>query len=55
MIAIHSKYNMAKVFTDHVENTAEVQILNLLDQKFVADAQTRIMFGAARKEILRHS
>jgi tRNA-splicing ligase RtcB (3'-phosphate/5'-hydroxy nucleic acid ligase) len=50
MIELSGKYNTAKVFTDHIEESATSQIINLLNQDFVLDAKIRIMpdvhFGA---------
>ena len=43
MIELQGKYNTAKVFTDNLEETAKLQIVNLLDQDFVTDAKIRIM------------
>jgi len=43
MIELQGKYNMAKVFTDNVEQTAISQIINLLNQPFVDGANIRIM------------
>jgi RNA-splicing ligase RtcB len=43
MIELRGKYNTAKVFTDNAEQTAVAQIINLLNQEFVAGSQIRIM------------
>lgn len=43
MIELQGKYNTAKVFTDNVESEAVGQIINLLNQEFVAGSQIRIM------------
>jgi|WetSurSiteA1Bulk_404760.scaffolds.fasta_scaffold21897_1 tRNA-splicing ligase RtcB (3'-phosphate/5'-hydroxy nucleic acid ligase) len=43
MIELQGKYNMAKVFTDSIEQTAISQIINLLNQPFVDGASIRIM------------
>ena len=43
MIELQGKYNTAKVFTDNVEPEAVSQIINLLNQEFVAGSQIRIM------------
>lgn len=43
MIIIEGKYNIAKVFTDVVEETALSQIKTLCDQEFVKDSKLRIM------------
>ena len=43
MIELRGKYNIAKVFTDNVEQEAISQIINLLNQEFVRDSQIRIM------------
>lgn len=43
MITLQGKYNIAKVFTDTAENEAISQIINLLNQEFVADSKIRIM------------
>lgn len=43
MIELQGKYNIAKVFTDNVEQTAISQIINLLNQPFVDGANIRIM------------
>lgn len=43
MIEIKGTYNLAKVFTDTVEESARVQIERLLSRKFAAGCQIRIM------------
>jgi RNA-splicing ligase RtcB len=43
MIEIKGKYNMAKVFTDNVENEAVVQITELCNQEFAKESIIRIM------------
>jgi len=43
MIEIKGQYNTAKIFTDKVEPVAMSQILNLLNQSFVAGSKIRIM------------
>lgn len=43
MLEIKGKYNTAKVFTDNIEEKAMSQILELLNQEFLADAKVRIM------------
>jgi RNA-splicing ligase RtcB len=43
MIELKGKYNTAKVFTDNLEQMTLSQIINLLNQEFVADSQVRIM------------
>ena len=43
MIELQGKHNTAKVFTDNVESQAVAQIINLLNQEFVAGSQIRIM------------
>ncbi|HAB59992.1 MAG TPA: RNA-splicing ligase RtcB, partial [Lachnospiraceae bacterium] len=43
MNIIEGKYNIAKVFTDVVEETALSQIKTLCDQEFVKDSKIRIM------------
>lgn len=37
------KYNMAKVFTDNLEDGAKEQIIELLNQDFIKDSKVRIM------------
>lgn len=43
MIELQGKFNIAKVFTDNIENEAISQIINLLNQEFVAGSQICIM------------
>lgn len=43
MFEINGKYNIAKVFTDNIDNTTISQIINLLNQPFVTDSKIRIM------------
>ncbi|MFZ5967166.1 MAG: RtcB family protein [Bacillota bacterium] len=43
MIEIKGKYNTAKVFTDHVEEKAAEQILELCNQEFAKESILRIM------------
>ncbi len=43
MIVLNGKYNSAKVFTDNLESTAASQIVNLLNQEFIAGSTIRIM------------
>ncbi len=43
MIELTGKYNTARVFTDCLESTATQQIINLLNQEFVAGSKIRIM------------
>jgi RNA-splicing ligase RtcB len=43
MIELKGKYNTAKVFTDNVEQTAQSQIINLLNQEVFKDSTIRIM------------
>lgn len=43
MNRVEGKYNIAKVFTDVVEETAQSQIKTLCDQEFVKDSMIRIM------------
>jgi len=43
MLILHGKYNTAKVFTNIGEDSAMVQIYNLLNQRFVEGSQIRIM------------
>ena len=38
MQIIEGMYNMAKVYTDHIEETAKGQIKLLCDQEYVKDA-----------------
>jgi tRNA-splicing ligase RtcB (3'-phosphate/5'-hydroxy nucleic acid ligase) len=43
MIELRGKYNIAKVFTNNIEESAISQIINLLNQDFVENAKIRIM------------
>ena len=43
MIELKGKYNIAKVFTNNVEETAVNQIIELCDQEFVKGSKIRIM------------
>ncbi|MFL0363882.1 RtcB family protein [Pseudobacillus sp. 179-B 2D1 NHS] len=43
MLELNGKYNMAKVFTDNVEQTAMSQIVELCNQEFAQDSKIRIM------------
>ncbi len=43
MLELSGKYNTAKVFTDHIEQTAVDQIINLCNQEFVKGCKIRIM------------
>lgn len=43
MLKLTGKYNTAKVFTDNIDATTISQIINLLNQPFVADSKIRIM------------
>ena len=43
MIELKGKYNIAKVFTDNIEQEAISQIIELLNQDFVKDSKVRIM------------
>ncbi len=43
MIELKGKYNIAKVFTDNIEDEAINQIINLLNQSFTKDCKIRIM------------
>lgn len=43
MLNIEGKYNIAKVFTDYIEQEAIAQIILLLNQEFVKDNKIRIM------------
>ena len=40
---LQGKYNMAKVFTDNLEDGAREQIIELLNQDFIKDSKVRIM------------
>ncbi|WP_242224174.1 RtcB family protein [Bacillus cereus group sp. BfR-BA-01380] len=43
MLNLQGKYNEAKVFTNHVEESAMGQIIDLCNQEFVKDSKIRIM------------
>jgi len=43
MIELKGKYNIAKVFTNNIEETAVNQIIELCDQEFVKGSKIRIM------------
>lgn len=43
MIELQGKFNIAKVFTDNIENEAISQIITLLNQEFVSGSQICIM------------
>lgn len=43
MIELQGKFNIAKVFTDNIEEGAISQITNLLNQEFVSGSKIRIM------------
>ena len=43
MLELHGKYNSCKVFTNNVDNETISQLINLLNQPYVADSQIRIM------------
>ncbi|HZK02496.1 MAG TPA: RtcB family protein [Anaerovoracaceae bacterium] len=43
MIELKGKYNTAKVFTDNLDDSAAMQIVNLLNQEFVGGSKIRIM------------
>jgi RNA-splicing ligase RtcB len=43
MIEIRGKYNAAKVFADHVEESATSQVIELCNQSFVKGSQIRMM------------
>lgn len=43
MFDLHGKYETAKVFTDLCESEAIAQIINLLNQPFMANAHPRFM------------
>ena len=40
---LQGKYNIAKVFTDNLEEGAKEQIIELLNQDFIKDSKVRIM------------
>ncbi len=43
MIELRGKYNIAKVFTDNIEDEAKEQIIQLLNQDFVKEGKVRVM------------
>jgi tRNA-splicing ligase RtcB len=43
VIELQGRYNNAKVFTNNIDETAEAQIVNLLNNKFVHNSKIRIM------------
>ncbi|WCS69281.1 hypothetical protein Goe20_01640 [Bacillus phage vB_BsuM-Goe20] len=43
MIEVHGKYNLAKIFTDNIEETAMGQVIELCNQEFAKDSKIRIM------------
>lgn len=43
IVIITGKYNEAKVFTNNIEESAIIQIKELLDQEFIKDSKIRIM------------
>lgn len=43
MITFKGKYNEAIVYSDHVEESAQSQIINLLNQEFISGSKIRIM------------
>lgn len=43
MLELKGKYNTAKVFADHIEESAMSQIIELLNQEFVTNSKIRIM------------
>jgi tRNA-splicing ligase RtcB (3'-phosphate/5'-hydroxy nucleic acid ligase) len=43
MIELNGKYNIAKVFTDNIEQTATSQIIELCNQEFIKGSKIRIM------------
>ena len=43
MIELKGKYNMAKVFTDNIEEETIKQIITLCNQKFTEESKIRIM------------
>lgn len=43
MFELKGKYNIAKIFTDNVEATAQGQIIELCNQEFAKDSKIRIM------------
>jgi tRNA-splicing ligase RtcB len=43
MIELRGKHNLAKVFTNNIEETAVGQIIELCNQEFTKDSKIRIM------------
>lgn len=43
MLELRGKYNIAKVFTDEIDQSAISQIINLLNQEFIQGSQIRMM------------
>jgi tRNA-splicing ligase RtcB (3'-phosphate/5'-hydroxy nucleic acid ligase) len=43
MLELQGKFNTAKVFTDNIEEGCISQVINLLNQDFIADSKVRIM------------
>lgn len=43
MLELQGKYNKAKVFTDNIDNETISQVIQLLNQPYIADSQIRIM------------
>ena len=43
MLELKGKYNIAKVFTDNVDNETISQVIELLNQDYIKDAKIRIM------------
>lgn len=43
MVELKGKYNMAKIFTDNVDNETISQVINLLNQESIKDSKIRIM------------
>jgi len=53
LIELRGKYNIAKVFTDSADGETIAQILNLLNQAFVAGSKIRVMRTATRARAAR--
>ena len=43
MLELQGKYNKAKVFTDNIDNETISQVIQLLNQPYIADSKLRIM------------
>lgn len=43
MIELRGKYNIAKIFTDNIDQNAIAQIIGMLNQPYMADSKIRIM------------